>query len=97
VKSTQKTAILLAFPLGEAHDGGTMKTNPSKATAKVAKAPKEPKSPSAKAAPKTPRKAVDVPIERVKPEDVPRGRLVAVQAAPYSPPPVFVKRKPVGS
>jgi hypothetical protein len=89
----------------------TMKTNPTKAAAaakpKVAKSTAEskPKTPKvAKAvvdgeepAPRVKKKAAEVVVERVKPEDIPRGRLVAVQAAPFTPPPPFVKRKPVGS
>lgn len=80
-----------------------MKTNPTKAAAaakpKVAKSPKVAKAvvDGESPAPRAKKKALDAPVERVKPEDIPRGRLVAVQAAPFTPPPPFVKRKPVGS
>jgi hypothetical protein len=42
---------------------------------------------------KTPPSTTPEPVAE-KPRDIPYGRAVAVPAAPFTPPPVFVKKKP---
>ena len=39
-------------------------------------------------------KAVPEPVEPAKPTVLPRGSVVAVQAAPFTPPPAYVHKKP---
>jgi len=53
---------------------------------------------AAKAAPKAAAKAASAePAVATPPAEIPYGRVVAVQAAPYTQPPTFVRKKPVGS
>lgn len=43
---------------------------------------------------KTPPSSTPETAEAVKPRDIPYGKAVAVPAAPFTPPPAFVKKKP---